>query len=61
MDPNTLQWKIPELGVSANEGASLEFYIKHISQDSGEKKGKDMKKIEKFTACSRNNSASIVK
>ncbi len=38
MDPNTLQWKIPELGVSANEGASLEFYIKHISQDSGEKK-----------------------
>ena len=25
------------------------------------KKGKDMKKIEKFTACSRNNSGSIVK
>lgn len=37
MDPNTLQWKIPELGVSANEGASLEFYIKHVSQFSGTK------------------------
>ena len=34
---NTLQWKIEELGVSENEGASLEFYIKHIAQDSGEK------------------------
>ncbi len=36
-DSNTIQWKIDELGVSANEGASLEFYIKHIAQDSGEK------------------------
>ena len=31
----SLQWKIPELGVSANEGAALEFYVKHIGQDSG--------------------------
>ena len=37
LNANTLQWKIPELGVSANEGASLEFYIKHIAQNSGEK------------------------
>ncbi len=37
IDSNTLQWKISELGVSANEGASLEFYIWHIAQDSGEK------------------------
>lgn len=37
IDSNTIQWKIPELGVLANEGASLEFYIRHTSQDSGEK------------------------
>ena len=34
---NTLQWKLQELGVSANEGASLEFYIRHVSQSAGEK------------------------
>lgn len=33
----SLQWKIPELGVSGNEGASLEFYVKHIGTDSGTK------------------------
>ncbi|MGI6030001.1 MAG: vWA domain-containing protein [Eubacteriales bacterium] len=37
VNSNTIQWKIDELGVSANEGASLEFYIKHMSQDLGEK------------------------
>ena len=37
INSNTLQWKIEELGVSGNEGASLEFYIQHISPDSGEK------------------------
>lgn len=37
INSNTLQWKIEELGVSANEGASLEFFIKHVAQDSGEK------------------------
>ncbi len=38
VDPTTLQWKITELGVSGNEGASLEFYIRHTGQDSGTKK-----------------------
>ncbi len=37
LDTNTIQWKIDELGVTANEGASLEFYIRHIAGDSGEK------------------------
>lgn len=37
IDPNTIQWKIPELGVSANEGASLAFYIQHTANSSGEK------------------------
>lgn len=37
INSNTLQWKSEELGVSGNEGASLEFCIQHISQDSGEK------------------------
>ena len=37
IDSNNIQWKIDELGVTANEGASLEFYIKHIAQTSGEK------------------------
>lgn len=37
INSNTIQWKIDKLGVSANEGASLEFYIKHIAQNSGEK------------------------
>lgn len=27
-----LQWKIPELGVTANEGASLQFAIRHTDQ-----------------------------
>lgn len=30
-----LQWKIPVLGVAANEGASLEFYVEHIGQSTG--------------------------
>lgn len=38
VDLNTIQWKIEELGVTANEGASLEFFVKHIGLDSGEKK-----------------------
>lgn len=37
MDANTIQWKIPELGVSANEGASLEFFAKHIAGTPGDK------------------------
>lgn len=34
---DALKWKIQELGVSANEGASLEFYIRHTAHSSGEK------------------------
>lgn len=37
LNSNTLQWKIPQLGVSSNEGASLEFFIQHVSQTSGVK------------------------
>ncbi len=37
INSNTLQWKISELGVSGNEGATLEFYIRHITQTSGVK------------------------
>lgn len=37
VDSNTIQWKISELGVSGNEGATLEFYIKHIAPDDGQK------------------------
>ncbi len=35
--PNTIQWKIDELGVFANEGALLEFYVQHIAQTTGKK------------------------
>ena len=38
VDSRTIQWRIDELGVSANEGASLEFFIRHVGQTSGEKK-----------------------
>lgn len=37
VNSNTIQWRMDELGVSANEGASLEFYIKHIADNGGEK------------------------
>lgn len=37
VNATTLRWEIPELGVSANEGASLEFFVRHIGQDSGTK------------------------
>lgn len=37
LNPTTLQWKIDELGVSGNEGASLEFFIRHIALTSGTK------------------------
>ena len=37
VNTTTLQWKIPELGVSGNEGATLEFYIQHTSLNSGTK------------------------
>ena len=37
INSNTIKWEIDELGVTGNEGAALEFYIKHISQDPGVK------------------------
>lgn len=37
INSNTLQWKIPELGVTGNEGATLEFTIRHTGQTSGTK------------------------
>ena len=37
IDKHTLQWKMDELGVSANEGATLEFFVKHTGKDGGEK------------------------
>ena len=37
LDDNTLQWKIAALGTTADEGAALEFYIKHIAGSEGEK------------------------
>lgn len=32
-----LQWKVDKLGVTANEGATLEFIIKHVAATSGTK------------------------
>ena len=37
LGPNTIQWNISALGVSGNEGANLEFYIRHTAQTSGTK------------------------
>ena len=33
----SLQWKIPSLGVSGNEGATLEFLVRHTNSTSGNK------------------------
>ena len=35
---NTLRWNIPELGVTASEGASLTFVVQHIGTSGGTKK-----------------------
>ncbi len=37
VNDTTIRWTIPELGVSGNEGAALEFFIKHVADSSGEK------------------------
>lgn len=34
---NTIQWKISQLGVSGNEGATLEFFVRHTSPSTGVK------------------------
>lgn len=37
VNSNTLKWTIDSLGATSSEGASLEFYIRHIAQTSGTK------------------------
>lgn len=37
IDERTLQWTIASLGVAASEGASLEFYVRHVEQTPGVK------------------------
>ncbi len=37
IDDTAIKWKIPQLGVTANEGAVLEFYIKHRGCSGGKK------------------------
>lgn len=37
INSNTLKWSIASLGTSASEGATLEFYIRHVGQSSGTK------------------------
>lgn len=39
VDSHTIQWKIDTLGVTANEGASLEFEVQHTAQTAGVKQG----------------------
>lgn len=36
-DERSLRWEIAQLGVTANEGAALEFFIRHVGQNGGEK------------------------
>ena len=38
VDTHTIQWKMDQLGVSGNEGATLEFIIQHTADTSGLKK-----------------------
>ncbi len=35
IDPTSLKWTIDQLGTTSNEGATLEFFIKHISDEPG--------------------------
>ena len=37
INSTTIRWEIPSLGVTTSEGASLEFFIRHTAQTSGEK------------------------
>ena len=36
LDMNTIEWQIDELGVTASEGATMEFTVQHIGSCSGE-------------------------
>ena len=37
VNATTLRWTIDQLGLTANEGAALEFYIQHVTNTSGTK------------------------
>ena len=37
VDTTTLKWTIDQLGTITNEGATLEFFIKHVADTSGDK------------------------
>lgn len=37
LDARSLRWNISQLGVSASESASLDFFIRHVGQQSGTK------------------------
>lgn len=37
VNATTIRWKIPALGVNGNEGASLEFFVRHVGNTSGMK------------------------
>ncbi len=37
INATTLKWTIDELGTTSNEGASLEFFIRHVADTSGTK------------------------
>lgn len=37
LDSHTIRWTIPALGVTGSESAALEFFVRHTSQEAGEK------------------------
>lgn len=37
LDAHSLRWNIPQLGVTSSESASLDFFIRHVSQQPGTK------------------------
>lgn len=37
INPTTLKWTIDKLGTTVNEGATLEFFVKHVAATSGTK------------------------
>lgn len=37
LDTRSLRWTIPQLGVTSSESATLDFFIQHVSQQSGTK------------------------
>lgn len=37
LDDSSLRWNIAQLGVTSSESASLEFFIRHVSQEPGTK------------------------